>query len=559
MSQVKFIQLGTTAEPKKNYVVDGNNEYITDLQSAINGYPGAVIFTTFVKSVGGKPKNEIYANGQLYSAGGSGSGSVYYGTDQVENGLISNWNNSHPGEEPERGSIYIYTPNSETTGEDIANRTAYYFECTEGQESQGKWIAFTGNVNAENVWFPNGIDRTEAFGWKSVQNDVSTECTNLNLKDALEFYLVKAKFPNVTANYANQSAPTWSISSNTMPSLVVYNDETYQTQASSGATVEVGTKYYVNQISYTPSITCKHSSENTSLASGATKTFTIGPSSLTGLNYGFWSTKGESNGANEQDRFTNSTVVFNGEELVNTAGTKYTPTSTIKTASIEYTYTNTNNSTLNLNEKNFTDSNGTKSISQTGDSALILGSRTLTTSLGTNTISLSITNSNYWSRAFSNNTIPVSDYIYAASNKYTDKDFENSTKQCQVAAKTVGTNEDKKVENAQPVSKGSFTVTGVYKIYINGIAQNIQTYNSSNIAGKQFTKGLDTKTAWTIEVPTVTVGSLKIQTYVNGQWNDHKVVETSTTTHTDASGASVSYKKFSVNLSDGEDAIYRLN
>ena len=195
MSQVKFIQLGTTVEPKKNYIVDGKNEYTTDLQSAINSYPGAVIFTTFIKSATGKPKNEIYANGLLYSAGGSGSGSVYYGTDQVVDGLISNWSNSHPGEEPERGSIYIYTPNSKTTGEDIANRTAYYFECTEGQESQGKWIAFTGNVNAENVWFPNGVQRTEIWGAATTGNAIPTaECTGFNLKNLLENYLVKETF-----------------------------------------------------------------------------------------------------------------------------------------------------------------------------------------------------------------------------------------------------------------------------------------------------------------------------------------------------------------------------
>lgn len=208
MSQVKFIQLGTVSEPKKNYEVNGSNEYSTLLNQAIQDHPGAVIFTTFIKSATGKPKNEIYANGQLYSAGGSGSGAVYYGTDQVVNGKISNWNDSHPGEEPERGSIYIYTPNSETTGEDIANRTAYYFKCTEGQESQGKWIAFTGNVNAENVWFPNGVNRTEAWGCKepTTNKELKTECEHNNLKQLLEYYLVQEIYPNPSTSYS--STPT---------------------------------------------------------------------------------------------------------------------------------------------------------------------------------------------------------------------------------------------------------------------------------------------------------------------------------------------------------------
>ena len=157
MSQVKFIQLGTLDAPKQHYG-DSPTEYEILVNSTITNNPGAIIFTTFVKSAEGKPKNEIYANGQLYSAGGSGSGAVYYGTDKVDsNGQIENFYKDHEGAEPEKGNVYIYNPDDDsakTPGGNIADCTAYYY-------NGDKWVAFTGNVNAENVWFSTAIQRNQ--------------------------------------------------------------------------------------------------------------------------------------------------------------------------------------------------------------------------------------------------------------------------------------------------------------------------------------------------------------------------------------------------------------
>ena len=141
---------------------------------------------------------------------------------------------------------------------------------------------------------------------------MSTECTNLNLKDALEFYLVKAKFPTVTSTYLNTVVPTWGITSGTLPTLNVYTDSEYKNSATSGTVVEVGTKFYINDLSYDTTVTCKHATEASNLSTEDTKTFNIGPSKITGLTYGFWTSDGFSSGAKEADRFNITEVTFNG-------------------------------------------------------------------------------------------------------------------------------------------------------------------------------------------------------------------------------------------------------
>lgn len=238
MSQVEFIQLGTNLEPKKNYLVDGENEYQAFLNQTIADYPGAVIFTTFINSPSGKPTNEIYANGQLYSAGGeSGSGAVYYGTEAVDSdGQIANFS-----AEPETGNVYIYDPednSSKTYGGNIADCTAYYYN---GE----KWIAFTGNVNAENVWFTN--DFVLAGGYTQVGNLTKTlngtgklQATNKNLKTILETIFTKELYPTSIAG------PTYTFSTAvTAPDIIVKKGTT---TLSNNASLEVGTNIVLSKL-----------------------------------------------------------------------------------------------------------------------------------------------------------------------------------------------------------------------------------------------------------------------------------------------------------------------
>lgn len=265
MGQVKFIQLGTNAEPKRDYAVDNVNQYRTDLASAIANHPGAVIFTTFIKSANSKPKNEIYANGQLYSAGG-GSGAVYYGTVAVgADGQIEDFSLNHEGAEPEKGNVYIYDPTANSSG-NIADCTAYYY-------NGGKWVAFTGNVNAENVWFPNGVQRTEIWGAATTKNStVQDECVGYNLKALLENYLVQEVWPSVTSSQTSA------------PSFIAYDGEIEipdNTPAEYLLVPNSGTNPTV-KFTYTAK-----SSQQTSMGANSTENTHKVKSIISGMSYGY--------------------------------------------------------------------------------------------------------------------------------------------------------------------------------------------------------------------------------------------------------------------------------
>lgn len=457
MSQVKFIQLGTITEPKKNYVVDGNNEYTTDLQSAINSYPGAVIFTTFIKSATGKPKNEIYANGQLYSAGGSGSGAVYYGTVDVgADGQIENFSSTHEGAEPEVGNVYIYDPTDDaekTSGGNIADCTAYYYDSS-------KWVAFTGNVNAENVWFPNGVDRTEAWGTKAKDSSgkIQNECVDMNLREVLDYYLVKEMDPELVSGYHNDTYPTWSISlANSFPTKLTLKRGTSSTGAevTSGSLVKVGDKFYLSEQSFIPSLNCGEAGNN--------YTQTYGPAYISGLEYGYWNVESEVGDKTKLKKDALTDIGHVGHIHGNST-----------TGTISYNLNQTNgNNTLTVTTTNFIDSNSTTSDTKTGSNELTVGERTLTAQKGVNKVKLELSVGNTWRRTAQSVTIPGINTVYACTNKgnvsYTNA-TEKIKRTASVAAKSISDTADTKSISDKNTSE--FKVYAVYPIFTNGVEKD---------------------------------------------------------------------------------------
>lgn len=184
MSKVKFIQWGTPEKPKTY------QEYTESFEDVKSQYPGGVIFVTYTDD-NKKQKQEIWANGVQYSVGGGGGGNVIYGTTAVGSDGTAG---DITGDE---GYIYIYQ--SDTA------QTAYYW-------NNGKWKPF--NVDAENIYFPNGFERTEAWGYFTASADGTlkneTKPTEgelpKNLVQVFEHYLVKPIFPTgvkVQANVPN--------------------------------------------------------------------------------------------------------------------------------------------------------------------------------------------------------------------------------------------------------------------------------------------------------------------------------------------------------------------
>lgn len=195
MSKVKFIQWGTPESPKTY------NDYTTSFASVKEQYPGGVIFVTYTDDKN-KQKQEIWANGVQYSVG-IGGGNVIYGTTAPDaDGIVTVDGDIVTGNE---GYIYVYTTSN--------SQTAYYWK-------DNKWIAF--DIDAEHVWFPEGVMRTECWGSAVTENSTPTaECVGKNLKEVMEYYLVKEKFTKSTVTRVNTTVPSFTGYLNTNPTLEV--------------------------------------------------------------------------------------------------------------------------------------------------------------------------------------------------------------------------------------------------------------------------------------------------------------------------------------------------
>lgn len=415
MSQVKFIQLGTVSEPKKNYEINGSNEYSTLLSQAIQNHPGAVIFTTFIKSATGKPKNEIYANGQLYSAGGNGSGAVYYGTVDVgADGSIENFSEDHEGAEPEVGNVYIYDPtdNAEkTSGGNIADCTAYYYD-------SGKWVAFTGNVNAENVWFNDNLILAGAYTQvgnvtKDLNGTGTLTAKNKNLKQVLESVFTKELYPQ------SITGPTYSFSASVSAPSIVIKKASATSNLSNNAQLEVGTQVDLSKLVQNNS----SSSEQITVS---------------GLTYGYKI----NDTTNDGDTYTRTATPSSSGSYSLTLRASGLVTSTGETPSF----------TSSTNEENLLE---------------ISGSSDLYISNGTNTLTVKETGLTYTPNGFTATTIyPLSNL----GNTYKQNPNDENIYSISVS-QAIG-------NNKTPSNTKTFTLTGYYPIFCGTSSVVTETFSS---------------------------------------------------------------------------------
>ena len=144
---------------------------------------------------------------------------------------------------PKNGDYYI----QEVTinGSDVPSRTAYIYN-----GATSAWQALDGNVTAENVYFPDGLQRTAKFGFQPESTDIQTECEGMNLKDLLEWYLVEEKYPDVSVTQATANAESYSINLATPSNITSYVDD-----ATNNSLVEVGTQVTFKGIELTETAT----------------------------------------------------------------------------------------------------------------------------------------------------------------------------------------------------------------------------------------------------------------------------------------------------------------
>lgn len=278
MSKVKFIQLTAT----------NSTDYQTKIDKALVDHPGAIIFV----ADNGDGKQEIWANGLKYEVGGS-AGNVIYGDKPVNASgqvVLEEDGDGNPVkvQSGEEGSIYVY--------KGLTSQTAYYWS------AEGKWEPF--NVDAENVWFPNGFRRTEAWGvigatGGAVENDIKPGVgeSPKNLIQVFEHYLVKPAFPsNVQVTCANPSPTFTAKYTNSTP--VTISAKKGSTNLTNGAYALVGTSISLDATyNYAMSVNAH------------TTSLTFGPMTISGMEYGYTALDSSNNEIKSEDTIITGTPV----------------------------------------------------------------------------------------------------------------------------------------------------------------------------------------------------------------------------------------------------------
>lgn len=170
------------------------------------------------------------------------------------------------GHDPKHGDYYVKEEViTEKEGAE-PRRTAYIYNA-----DAAVWQVLDGNVDATNVFFKDGVDRTEAIGALAATEGgvITNEGKALNLKELLELYLVKEKWPEpINTHKASIDWPAFSIDI-TKPSTTVSSYITgYASFKEVGSTVTLGIPVIKEKIGYTDTASKSDDSYITGLAGG---------------------------------------------------------------------------------------------------------------------------------------------------------------------------------------------------------------------------------------------------------------------------------------------------
>ena len=329
---------------------------------------------------------------------------------------------------PKNGDYYI----QEVTinGSTVPSRTAYIYN-----GATSAWQALDGNVTAENVYFPDGLQRTAPFGFQKESEDIQTECEGKNLKELLEWYLVEEKYPSVTLTQAKANAGSYSIDLTTPGNIT-----SYVTGATNNGLVEVGTKVTFKGIELTE--TASHNGAESYKGTAAT---------ITGMSYKY------------NENAVDGTLVEETSYTSVQPTTNAAYTTNYDTAKAQMTLTNAGGFT------GITTANASCGVK---GGKLTLAEQTGATVEGQNKLTLAWSNDVTVSRELTEQVGVATYTAYPLSNKgnaSADKKYTvNATSwshTANAAAKTYTTT--------------TFTLNAVYPIYTNGVTVST-TYNEAD-------------------------------------------------------------------------------
>ena len=327
-------------------------------------------------------------------------------------------------------------------------RTAYIYNADDEI-----WQALDGNVDATNVFFKNGVNRTAAIGVlpATANGEIENEGKAMNLKELLEYYLVEEMYPTVLASTGIANVSKYAITLDKPNDLTTYMDHTDKL-------VEVGTKYTFASKGFSIKESATHDGKST---------YTSNKSTITGMNFGAATTVG-----GEVD--TNKTTAEAGP-ITTTAS--YNDNFDEATATVTLT-----------NNRGFTGiSTSTNTVIVNGQT-LTLPTATGIVVEGENKLTLSWSSDASVTRDITKDqTIPAMEYYYASNkgNTSTNKIAKTST------VSWVDNNPTVTVSDKTT----TFSVNAVYPYYSNGIEQTVaETVGSFTTQSITIKEGGVTKT-----------------------------------------------------------------
>lgn len=434
MSKVKFIQWGTDAKPKQyeerwNVDEQGNITESGDFAKVKENYKGGIIFVTYLDAKD-KITQEIWANGVQYSVGGGGGNIIYGDTPVDADGKAGDVT----GDE---GYIYIYK--SDTT------QTAYYW-------NDGQWKPF--NIDAENIYFPNGFERTEAWGYFGatangvLQNETkpSEGEAPKNLVQVFEHYLVKPVFPTNVKVAANVPTATFTasyVNSSPVSISAIHEDKT------------LGTNKYV----LANSKIVLNASFNAEIQINQHVTELIyGPITVTGMTYG-GRYKSEDNGA--FTIFTNNSLSGDSVTLTSVAD------SSVTRGERKLSLYDTSNTLLSGGTKTHDSSNTSDQLTVSNVSyQVVCGTNTITANGSTKSTfgrTIKKGSDKYQSDTVTIPKLPYTDIEYYNNKKSETKDVPDDNTFDPKKNRVVDINAEKTAGVSD--SPATFTVTGYYPIW----------------------------------------------------------------------------------------------
>ena len=408
------------------------------IQDALDGYElTAENFVKLVDSSNSNVKVSILDSSIVLTAPGSHANITVGTVSPEESGLA-----------PSHGDYYV---KEEVITEKLGvepRRTAYIYNADDEI-----WQALDGNVDATNVFFKNGVNRTAAIGVlpATANGEIENEGKAMNLKELLEYYLVEEMYPTVLASTGIANVSKYAITLDKPNDLTTYMDHTDKL-------VEVGTKYTFASKGFSIKESATHDGKST---------YTSNKSTITGMNFGAATTVG-----GEVD--TNKTTAEAGP-ITTTAS--YNDNFDEATATVTLT-----------NNRGFTGiSTSTNTVIVNGQT-LTLPTATGIVVEGENKLTLSWSSDASVTRDITKDkTIPAMEYYYASNkgNTSTNKIAKTST------VSWVDNNPTVTVSDKTT----TFSVNAVYPYYSNGIEQTVaETVGSFTTQSITIKEGGVTKT-----------------------------------------------------------------